>query len=96
VGAVVAALSAVGCGGGSTATVDQLNLQTAIAVSIAQQKHVLAIVQCPKGVKAKKGATFTRTATLADGRQYPFTVAVTDDKGNLHYGGFPAALGTTK
>ncbi len=94
-GAIVGALSAVGCGGGS-ATVDQVNLQTAIAVSIAQQKHVLAIVQCPKGVQAKKGVTFTCTATLADGHQYPFTVTVTDDKGNVHYGGFPVGLAPPK
>ena len=70
--------------------IDQQNLQTAIEVSIARQKHVLAIVQCPKGVAAKKGVTFTCIATLASGRQLPFTVTGKDDKGNVHYAGFPS------
>jgi uncharacterized protein DUF4333 len=84
----VATLVVAGCGGGHGTTVDHGNLQTAIAISIAQQKHQLAIVSCPKGVKAKKGVTFTCTATLAFGRQAPFTVTGKDDKGNVHYEGF--------
>jgi hypothetical protein len=83
------------CGGGAT-TIDQQNLQTAIAVSIARQKHVIAIVECPKGVKAAKGVRFTCTATLASGRQLPFTVTGLDDKGNVHYGGFATAVPKAK
>jgi hypothetical protein len=84
----VAALTA-GCGGDSKiTTVDRLNLQTAIATSIAQQKHQIAVVSCPPGVPARKGQKFTCTATLASGRQVPFQVTAKDDKGNVHYEGF--------
>jgi hypothetical protein len=80
------------CGGGGSTTIGQENLQTAIAVSIAKQKHELAIVQCPQGVVARKGVTFACTATLATGQQVPFTVTGLDDKGNVHYGGFPSSV----
>ncbi len=92
--AAIAATALGGCGDSKTTTIDQGNLQTAIAVSIAQQKHELSIVQCPKGVTARKGAVFTCTATLASGRQIPFTVTATDSKGNVHYGGFPVNAAT--
>jgi uncharacterized protein DUF4333 len=81
-----------GCG--SDTKVDRLNLQTAIATSIAQQQHKLAVVSCPGNIKAKKGVTFSCVATLANGRQVPITVTGKDDKGNVHYAGF-RGLGTT-
>jgi hypothetical protein len=91
---VALAATLAGCGG-STTTIDQQNLQTAIAISIAQQKHIMSIVQCPKGIQAKKGVTLTCTATLASGQQIPFSVVGTDAKGNVHYGGFPTPVSTT-
>lgn len=94
VSAAVALLLA-GCGGAAKTTVDQQNLQTAIAVSIALHKHELSIVQCPKGVTASKGVRFTCTATLASGQQVPFTVTGLDDKGNVHYGGFAVPASTS-
>ena len=89
--AIAGGIWLAGCGGSST-TIDQQNLQTSIEVGIAQQKHMLSVVQCPKNIQASKGVTFTCTATLASGQQVPFTVTGLDDKGNVHFGGFAQAV----
>jgi hypothetical protein len=88
--AAAAAVAASGCGGHGATTIDHVTLEKAIEVSVAQQRHQIVIVACPKGVKAKKGVTFTCTATTAKGRQYPFRVTGRDDKGNVHYVGLNA------
>jgi len=41
-------------------------------------------VSCPKSVPFKKGATFTCTATGADGTTAPVQLTQTDGKGNVH------------
>jgi hypothetical protein len=86
-----AALLVAGCGGSDAKTVDHTTLEKAIEISIAQQRHRLMIVACPKGIKPKKGETFTCTATSANGRQYPFRVTAKDSKGNLRYLGLGAS-----
>ncbi len=91
--AVAACASALlaGCGsGGGATTIDHVTLEKAIEVSVAQQRHQIVIVACPKGVKAKKGVTFRCTATTAAGQQYPFRVTAKDSKGNVHYVGLGA------
>jgi hypothetical protein len=85
--ATAVALLGAGCGG-SARTIDHTVVENAIAVSVAKEKHMLSIVTCPIGVKARQGVKFTCTVTLADGRQIPFTVTGKDDKGNVHYTGF--------
>jgi hypothetical protein len=87
--ASAAALLVAGCGGSGT-TIDHVTLEKAIEVSVAQQRHQIVIVACPKGVKAKTGVTFTCTATTARGQQYPFRVTGNDSKGNVHYVGLGA------
>jgi hypothetical protein len=89
----VAAVSLAGCGGDSGTTIDHTIVEKAIEVSVAQQRHEIVIVACPKDVKAKKGRTFTCSATTARGRQYPFRVTARDSKGNVHYVGLGATSG---
>jgi hypothetical protein len=90
VAACATALLVTGCGGGGATTVDHTTLEKAIEISIAQQRHQLMIVACPKGIKAKKGRAFTCTATSARGHQYPFRVTAKDSNGNVRYLGLGA------
>ena len=78
-----------GCGDGGK-PIDHTTLEKAIEVSVAQQRHQIVIVACPKGVKSKKGKRFTCTATTAQGKQYPFRVTAKDDKGHVKYVGLRA------
>jgi hypothetical protein len=89
----LAGLALTGCsiGGDGGTTIDHTTVEKAIEVSVAQQRHQIVIVACPKGIKAKAGATFTCTATTARGQQYPFRVTAKDSKGNVHYVGLGAA-----
>ena len=93
--AVAACASALlaGCGsGGGAATIDHVTLEKAIEVSVAQQRHQIVLVACPKGIKAKKGVVFTCSAYTAAGKRYAFRVTGKDSKGNVHYvglGGLP-------
>ena len=82
-----------GCGGSGGTTIDHVTLEKAIEVSVAQQRHQIVIVACPKDIKAKKGVTFRCTATTAGGQQYPFRVIGKDSKGNVHYVGLGALPG---
>jgi uncharacterized protein DUF4333 len=87
-----AALLVTGCGG-NAATIDHVTLEKAIEISVAQQRHQIVLVACPKGIKARKGVTFTCTAYTAAGRRYPFRVTGRDSKGNVHYVGLGALPG---
>src|SRR5208283_1438609 len=87
--AVAAALAGVAIGGcGATATINSYQLEKAIAISVAEQQHVISIVNCPSHVAAQKGNVFYCGVTLATGRTLPITVTVKDDHGNVHYSGF--------
>jgi hypothetical protein len=87
----VLALILAACGGGSGASagvvIDHNVVQNAIEVGVAQQQHVISVVTCPVGVKARKGQKFNCTITFASGRQAPVTVTALDDRGDVHYAG---------
>ena len=80
-----------GCG--TTTTIDHVTLEKAIEISVAQQRHQIVLVACPKGIKARTGVTFTCTAYTAAGKRYPFRVTGRDSKGNVHYVGLGALPG---
>jgi hypothetical protein len=87
------ALLLAGCGGGGATTIDHVTLEKAIEISVAQQRHQIVLVACPKGIKAKKGVTFTCSAYTATGKRYPFRVTGKDSKGNVHYVGLGSLPG---
>jgi len=89
--ACACALLLAGCGGKAT-TIDHVTLEKAIEISVAQQRHQIVLVACPKGIKAKKGVVFTCSAYTAAGKRYAFRVTGKDSKGNVHYVGLGAAL----
>ena len=89
--ACAAALLMAGCG--TTTTIDHVTLEKAIEISVAQQRHQIVLVACPKGIKARTGVTFTCTAYTAAGKRYPFRVTGRDSKGNVHYVGLGALPG---
>jgi hypothetical protein len=75
------------CGGKGSVVIDHNVVQNAIEVGVAQQQHVLTVVTCPVGIKAKRGETFTCTVTFANGTQAPVTVTALDDSGDVRYAG---------
>ena len=88
-GALLAGSTAVaigGCGSGGF-RIDHTVVENAIQVSLARQRHELAIVTCPVGVVAKQGGRFTCTVTFASGDQAPISVTELDNRGDLHYSG---------
>jgi nitrogen regulatory protein PII len=84
-GAVALALVPVLAGCGSTKKLDTSLTEKAIAISIAQQRHEIAIVACPKDVEQKADVVFRCAAIEKTGRRTAFRVTQKDDKGNVHY-----------
>lgn len=72
-----------GCGGAKK--LDAAPTEKAIAISIAQQRHQIAVVACPNDVEKQKGKSFRCVAVEKSGRRTFFRVTQKDDKGNVHY-----------
>ncbi len=71
-----------GCDKGKIDTAKaQRTIRTLVA---AQTGAMVASVACPGNVAEKQGASFTGTATGADGTTAPVLVTQTDGKGNVH------------
>jgi len=56
-----------GCGGHDAVTIDHTVVETGIETGIAQQQHVIAVVSCPKGIEAKRGAASGASRRCAPG-----------------------------
>jgi hypothetical protein len=84
---VLVALLAVsvfsGCG--SSKKIDHSVVESAIEASIAKQKKIGAVAQCPADVEAKKDAVFSCVVTLTNGSVSRFVVTQTNDAGNLRF-----------
>jgi hypothetical protein len=66
--------------------VDTADAEQRIRDSVASQvKADVRSVSCPDDVEAKKGDTFTCTATGGDGTKGPVKVLQQDDKGNVTF-----------
>ena len=65
--------------------IDHSVVESAIEASIAKQKKLGAVAQCPADVEAKKGAKFSCLVTLTNGGTATFRVTQKDDAGNLSY-----------
>lgn len=76
-----------GCG--STKKLDTSLTEKAIAISIAQQRHQIAIVACPKDIEEKADVVFRCAAIEKSGHRTAFKVTQKDDKGNVHYEAVP-------
>ena len=72
-----------GCG--SPKRIDHSVVESAIEASIAKQKKIGAVAQCPADVEAKKGAVFSCVVTLTNGSVSRFVVTQTNDAGNLRF-----------
>jgi len=83
-GAVFTVLAAVattaGCGGNS---LDTRRVEARLRVGITHRGIDVGSVQCPHKVDAKKGETFTCTATDRAGTTEKVTVRQLDDNGNV-------------
>jgi len=60
-------------------------VESAIEASIAKQKQLGSVAQCPANVEAEKDAKFTCVVTLTNGTVSTFSVTQTNDAGNLHF-----------
>lgn len=88
--AMIAALlglaALAGCGSSaSTATLDTVKLERAIAGSILTGHHVYTLVSCPAHVPQRQGHRFVCTADLSVG-SYPVYVTEVDGGGHVSYG----------
>ncbi len=85
--ATLLALAALaGCGSSvSTATLDTVKLERAIAGSILTGHHVYTLVSCPTRVPQRRGHRFACTANLSVG-SYPVYVTEVDGGGHVSYG----------
>jgi hypothetical protein len=67
---------------------DIANVESAIAKSIARQRHLRASVTCPAEVLQDAGVVFTCTATVrSTARRYAFAVTEANNKGHVRYVG---------
>ena len=82
---LVVALSASSVGCGDSKKIDHSVVESAIEASIAKQKKIGAVAQCPADVEAKKGAVFSCVVTLTNGSVSRFVVTQTNDAGNLRF-----------
>jgi hypothetical protein len=73
-----------GCGS-STAKLNTVAIERAIAESILTQRHIRSLVSCPAGIPQQEGRTFTCEAKLTVGA-YPMYVTETDGSGHVRYG----------
>ncbi len=81
---LVAGAVLAGCGS-SSAKLDTVVVERAIANSILAERHVDATVGCPPRIPQQKGRVFTCTARLAVGA-YPVSVTEIDGNGHVRYG----------
>jgi NAD(P)H-hydrate repair Nnr-like enzyme with NAD(P)H-hydrate epimerase domain len=78
---VAAAFGFAGCG---ETTIDNGKLQDKIKTGVTEQTGAkVKSVNCPSGVKAEKGKTFTCDITAANGQTGKITVTQSDSKGNV-------------
>ena len=83
-GTAIASCSASVCAG-SGCGIDSKKAETTVKSLVANATGAaVKSVSCPKSVAFKKGASFTCTATGADGTTAPVLVTQTDGKGNVH------------
>jgi predicted phage tail protein len=76
----VAAIAFAGC----STSIDEKKAEKTITSSVEDQVGAdVKSVDCPSGLKAKKGGTFQCTVTGADGSTGKANVVMTDDKGNV-------------
>ena len=67
-------------------TINSGKLEGKLKSGISKQYGVkIKSVNCPGNVKAKKGNTFTCTATSANGQKQTFKITQDDDNGHVHY-----------
>jgi hypothetical protein len=84
--ALLALAALAGCGSSaSTATLDTVKLERAIAGSILTGHHVYTLVSCPAHVPQRQGHRFACTANLSVG-SYPVYVTEVDGGGHVSYG----------
>jgi hypothetical protein len=84
--ALLALTALAGCGSNaSTATLDTVKLERAIAGSILTGHHVYTLVSCPAHVPQRRGHRFACTANLSVG-SYPVYVTEVDGDGRVSYG----------
>jgi hypothetical protein len=84
--ALLALAALAGCGSSaSTATLDTVKLERAIAGSILTGHHVYTLVSCPAQVPQRRGHRFACTANLSVG-SYPVYVTEMDGDGHVSYG----------
>ncbi len=77
---LVAAAVPAGCGGNS---LDTHRVEARLRVGITHRGIDVGSVRCPRKVDAKKGETFTCTATDRAGTSEKVTVRQLDDKGTV-------------
>jgi hypothetical protein len=93
--ALLSLAALAGCGSSaSTATLDTIKLERAIAGSILTGHHVYTLVSCPAGVPQRRGHRFACNANLGVG-SYPVYVTEMDGDGHVSYGD-DAPLSTLK
>ena len=78
--ALATAAAAAGCGGNS---LDTRRVEARLRVGITHRAIDVGSVRCPRKVDAKKGETFTCTATDRAGTSEKVTVRQLDDKGHV-------------
>ncbi len=84
--ALLALAALAGCGSSaSTATLDTVKLERAIAGSLLTGHHVYTLVSCPTHVPQRRGHRFACTANLGVG-SYPVYVTEVDGEGRVSYG----------
>jgi hypothetical protein len=83
-GAAIAGCSASVCAGSGCGIDSKKAANTVRTLVVNATGATLRSVSCPKSIPFKKGASFTCTATGADGTTAPVLVTQTDAKGNVH------------
>ncbi|MEA2372192.1 MAG: hypothetical protein QOH12_2586 [Solirubrobacteraceae bacterium] len=84
IGAAIAGCSASVCAGSGCGIDSKKAANTVKTLVVNATGATLRSVSCPKSIPFKKGASFTCTATGADGTTAPVLVTQTDGKGNVH------------
>lgn len=91
---LLTAAAVAGCGSsaGTSATLNIIPVERAIAESILTEKHIYTLVSCPAATPEQAGLSFTCQARLTVGT-YPIYVRETNSLGHVRYGN-QAALTT--
>jgi len=77
---VAAGLAVAGCGAGGP-TIDHTKAEKFVSEQLVGQRP--ASIDCPKGVRAKKGKSFGCTIIFRDGTSATVTVHVVSDSGRV-------------